>query len=1569
MKNTNKYILKNKFKRILAVIISISIVSMGLPIEIKANAADSTSVITAYQPTITESIDSSGFKHPGVGLTKDILENMRAEIMAHNEPWYSYYNAMTSSSAAQKTIIISIQSTSDATKPSTTVYNSQTVESLFIADGLKAYTQAIMYYITGDETYRANAMRIIRLWSQMDPSKYEYYTDACIHSGIPLNRMVTAAEILRYTSYQTQSLMWTEKDIDDFTNNLINPVINTFQHDNNHFMNQHLYPLLGAMAGYIFTGNKARYEEGVEWFTVNKTAVDQGQNGAIKQLFRLVDTDVVTGEKLAESRVQHVEMGRDEAHGSGDLTNAAIIERLLLAQGTKVDPVTGEESTADNAVNPYQFLDNRILKAANYFWQYMLGYDTPWTPVAAHTDASGNPVVIYKILSDSYRGRMTTANFWDAYYYYKYSLGIDMEKEAPYFNEAFSKRLPSNYYYQGTAANAWNCVDGGGDFWLYIPKTAEAEGAQYLPKEQSNSSLVQIEDRYTKLDNNSTTKQEGDTSYIEVTATEDGSKIAPISVSYPDRTKPCVIGLRFRTNGTAKLEMSKEKNSTSYHTLTLPNTNGQWRYITYDMGVSAVSYSQMDKDYSLLYFNIVGSGTTVDIDSLNVNGSTQLTPPVFKAGDADLNLFAYAGAGIPTTYDFSATDKNTSHVISYQMDNIPEGAVLDSSTGIFSWTPTQVGTYAMVVSASDGESVSAKNVVIQVTSDRKAAVAAAIVPYDENTSYESESLDAYKTAYDDVIETIDSDNDSVFYQKLVNLRTKVEGLKLLTPLLSDGSINYPSLVTSTAGDYTASLVDDNPNSYPAYGLAPGLFHTFDFGSNFKVSSSAFELQVRMGFPERMAGTAVFGSNDGDNWTQLTDETKFTEDEQKLQVKQEYQNSQFRFIKIQMIDPQPGFDSNITSTMFEVSEFKIFGERYEVPSQLSSVKISSDQSIKNRINRGDTVKLSFISKQKLSDVKVTIQGQDATVQTTDNINWTAVATMNEDAEFGKVKFNISSKAVNGTDTEETYFTTDNSTLFIADESGLISFTGDKTTNTFSTSVSGPIDIIDPSTSYGRPSASVTFTNVSNLFDRDITTFSDFRLAGNGTGGYVTFDFKQGNQVSLGRVDILARATYGSRIVNTEIQGSNDNINWKMISDSRATATEDWQSLNISDSTPYRYIRVINTKTAWYGNMAELRLYTKALSKLEVALDKTLELGSAAQLNVNGIYNNGSTINLSATTSAAITYTSSDPSIISVDDTGKVTGNRVGIADITVNVNLDGQMLSKTANLSVNIISDNTVTSVERLPDINVVNGTDKSDIGLPDNVDITLGNSTTTSAVVAWDNGNPDYDGDIAGIYTFTGTLKLPDGVTNPDGYNESVDVIVQASQNQGTSLAVTHVDSINDINVEKGTDKDEIRLPERVDVMLSDGATTSAAVTWDDGKPNYDGDIAGTYTFTGTLEVLDGVTNPDDYKANVDVIVKKKNSTNSSSSHHHSNTSTSISTGATSPSNITKNNDKGNSNNSNKAGWVQDTNGKWYLLKDDGNKIIGWKLVDNNWYFLDNNSGVMATGWQESNGKRYLFIY
>ncbi|MDQ0897846.1 OmpL47-type beta-barrel domain-containing protein [Paenibacillus sp. V4I7] len=1144
---------RNAFKRILSIVISITFMATILPLSTGVAAAETTSIFTDYQPTINEVIDVSGFKHPGVGLTKDILENMRTQVLAQKEPWNTYFNQMLQSSTASKTVGSSNQGAEPA-KPGIDAFNSQSFNQRFIQDGLKAYTQAILYYVTGDEAYRANAMRIIRIWSHMDPTKYAYFNDAHIHTGIPLNRMVTAAEILRYTSTQTAELEWTDQDTADFTTNLINPVIETFQHTNYRFMNQHLYPLIGAMSGYIFTGNSERYAEGVEWFTVNETAVDQGMNGSIKQLFRLVDTNIVTGEPVNPPVVQHVEMGRDQAHGAGDVTNMEILSRLLLAQGTKVDPVEGTISTAPNAVGPYEFLDNRILKAADFFGRYMIGYDTPWIPVAAHTDINGNPTIIYNHLAGGYRGRIG-GNVYDLYYYYKYTAGINMEVEAPYFTEMFNMRHP--FY--------WESPDAGGDYWLYIPQEAEAEGTQNIPTGITNPDLREIEDRYTKLDSNSATMQEGDTTFVQITGTEEGSRIVLVASGSSERT----VAFKIRTNGVAKMDVFGD-------TVTLPDTKGQWRYISY-------AFNNFQGLGDLLYFNVKGAGTTVDIDHINVKAGVQLTPPVFTAGSEDLNLFTYVGSEATINFDFSATDAGA---VNYQADHMPEGAVFNETTGAFSWSRAQAGTYSFVVSASDGTSVTTKDVTVVVANDRQSAVNAVIAPYDADTLYISATLDHYQDVHADVINVIASATDEVFYQKLFDLNSAVQGLEELTPLMNDGSVNYTNMfISSTMGNAVPNWLDGTNDSFVGFFTAQDRTHYMDFGPSYKISANAFELQVRASFPERIGGVAMFGSNDKENWTRLTPGlTTVTEDMQRLEVQAGLENQKFRFLKMQMIQP--------SSSMLEVGEFRIFGQRFETINKLESVSIGSDQSLKNRIVPGDTIKLSFKSTEQIQDVAATIQGQAATISTTDNLNWTATLVADPSVQAGTVKFKLNYKTAAGIDAAETIFSTDGSSLFISDQTGY---------------VSNLLEIANLIDSSGRNPADLLAT-ASNLFDSNLGTFTDFRLNGSGYGGYLTFDFKEGGEARLSKVEVIARQDgFSGRINGTVVQGSNDNVTWSTISNVAWNTTE-WQTLTINSTDPYRYIRVTNGNN-WFGNMAELRLYgdVQIKSKLD-----SVSIGSAQSI---------------------------------------------------------------------------------------------------------------------------------------------------------------------------------------------------------------------------------------------------------------------------------------------------------------------------------------------------------------------
>lgn len=87
---------------------------------------------------------------------------------------------------------------------------------------------------------------------------------------------------------------------------------------------------------------------------------------------------------------------------------------------------------------------------------------------------------------------------------------------------------------------------------------------------------------------------------------------------------------------------------------------------------------------------------------------------------------------------------------------------------------------------------------------------------------------------------------------------------------------------------------------------------------------------------------------------------------------------------------------------------------------------------------------------------------------------------------------------------------------------------------------------------------------------------------------------------------------------------------------------------------------------------------------------------------------------------------------------------------------------------------------------------------------------------------------------------------------------------------IQSLETMADINVENGTEFNAIGLPSTVEVSLDDNSTQNLAVSWDSGKPAYNKDQAGEYTFTGTLSLPANVTNTSDLVAVVRVIVGKK---------------------------------------------------------------------------------------------------
>lgn len=88
-------------------------------------------------------------------------------------------------------------------------------------------------------------------------------------------------------------------------------------------------------------------------------------------------------------------------------------------------------------------------------------------------------------------------------------------------------------------------------------------------------------------------------------------------------------------------------------------------------------------------------------------------------------------------------------------------------------------------------------------------------------------------------------------------------------------------------------------------------------------------------------------------------------------------------------------------------------------------------------------------------------------------------------------------------------------------------------------------------------------------------------------------------------------------------------------------------------------------------------------------------------------------------------------------------------------------------------------------------------------------------------------------------------------------------------LKIISISNISNITVPKGTGLSEViaQLPSTTMLTLSNVTTTSAAITWDNGTPTYDGDVSGNYRFAGTVSTTENVSNSSNLKANVIVTV------------------------------------------------------------------------------------------------------
>ncbi len=266
------------------------------------------------KPTIPETTPSpevtvpnaAGFVHPGVLVDINQLNMVRTKIANGEQPWTAAYIKMRDSGGSSATAARKHYKFSDLNYPPAAVSEVRCWAGTGMAyaqahpelnltesgcreqtdDAMAAYTQALMWYFTGNEAYAKKSIEIMNAWSYnlnaipfdqpRTDKNQQIFGNGILQAAWTGQLMPRAAEIIRYT-YNG----WKAADVakmESMLSNVIYPVIkNGWTGGANGLMS---YP--EAIMGIgVFTNNRAVFDSGVAMWRKNvKTIIYMPSDGS-----------------------------------------------------------------------------------------------------------------------------------------------------------------------------------------------------------------------------------------------------------------------------------------------------------------------------------------------------------------------------------------------------------------------------------------------------------------------------------------------------------------------------------------------------------------------------------------------------------------------------------------------------------------------------------------------------------------------------------------------------------------------------------------------------------------------------------------------------------------------------------------------------------------------------------------------------------------------------------------------------------------------------------------------------------------------------------------------------------------------------------------------------------------------------------------------------------------------------------------------------------------------------------------------------------------------------------------
>jgi hypothetical protein len=193
-----------------------------------------------------------GFRHPGILVTKEQLDFVKAKVIAGSAPWKPAFDAARASKAGSLTYTAAPVANVGCGSYSNPDIGCTAEKS----DAAAAYTHALLYVLSGDAAHAEKAIAIMNAWSAVLTT--HSLSNAPVQSGWVGAVFPRAAEIIRYTYAG-----WAPADVTRFGKMLHDAYLPFVVHGATENGNWELSEIDAAIAIAVFLDDKVTFDKAV----------------------------------------------------------------------------------------------------------------------------------------------------------------------------------------------------------------------------------------------------------------------------------------------------------------------------------------------------------------------------------------------------------------------------------------------------------------------------------------------------------------------------------------------------------------------------------------------------------------------------------------------------------------------------------------------------------------------------------------------------------------------------------------------------------------------------------------------------------------------------------------------------------------------------------------------------------------------------------------------------------------------------------------------------------------------------------------------------------------------------------------------------------------------------------------------------------------------------------------------------------------------------------------------------------------------------------------------------------